>query len=338
MLDLHILVYTIALLLYVLLRPVYTRLIKKILAITNTDADDKIYEVMEEPLWISVLFFLLYLLVHEVFPNTLFLNLLLTGAVLLLALALIRGGRILLEYLVKSLSIIEEERVKRTVSSVLINIYTALISFFALLYTLSVWGIDITPLMASAGIVGIVVGLALKDPLENLISGLLLLTDPPFRVGDVVKIGNIAGEVKEIGLRNTKIVTFDGDLIVMPNSSVLKSTIENLHLPTNIIRTTIKVAVSYESDPKKVKKVLLDIASSDPRILKEPAPQVFFTELGDFALIFELRYWTKLSERLSVLDTINTTIIERFRKEDIEIPYPITTVILKGGKSPSPEK
>lgn len=338
MLDLHILVYTIALLLYVLLRPVYTRLIKKILAITNTDADDKIYEAMEEPLWISVLFFLLYLLVHEVFPNTLFLNLLLTGAVLLLALALIRGGRILLEYLVKSLSIIEEERVKRTVSSVLINIYTALISFFALLYTLSVWGIDITPLMASAGIVGIVVGLALKDPLENLISGLLLLTDPPFRVGDVVKIGNIAGEVKEIGLRNTKIVTFDGDLIVMPNSSVLKSTIENLHLPTNIIRTTIKVAVSYESDPKKVKKVLLDIASSDPRILKEPAPQVFFTELGDFALIFELRYWTKLSERLSVLDTINTTIIERFRKEDIEIPYPITTVILKGGKSPSPEK
>jgi len=325
----HLLLYTAALLLYVLLRPAYTRIIKKILALTNTDIDDKIYEAVEEPLWLSILLFLLYLLLHEAFPNTLLLNTALTGTVLLLALALIKGGKILLSYVIGSLDIVKEERVKKTISSVLTNIYIAVVGFFALLYTLSVWGIDITPLMASAGIVGIVVGLALKDPLENLVSGLLLLTDPPFRVGDIVKINGIAGEVKEIGLRNTKILTFDGDLIVMPNSSVIKSTVENLHLPTNLVRTVIKVSVSYDSDPEKVKKILLEIASSDERILREPAPQVFFTEMGDFALTFELRYWTKLPHRLPVLDRVNTAIIKRFREEGIEIPYPITTVYLR---------
>ncbi len=322
--------YGAILFLYVVLRPVYTRLIRKLLSLTKTNVDDRLFSAVEMPLWLAIFLLLLDILVTDLYPSGLVHGIMLTLVIFLIVLALLRAGRILIYEVALPAGVVKaDEKTLNTVKSVLTNIYAALILFFGFIYVLSLWNVDITPLIASAGLFGIVMGLALKDPLENLISGVLLLLDPPFRVGDIVRIGDLVGEVKEIGMRNTKILTFDGDLVTLPNSIVIKNEVEDFHLPNERVRVRIRVGVSYDSDPDHVKRILLDIASSHPLVLKDPEPQALFLELGDFALIFELRVWTELPNKMQVLSDLNTEIIKRFREEGIEIPFPIRTVYLK---------
>ncbi len=330
MLDVEALIYVGAILLYILLRPVYTGIAKRIVSLTKGDIDDKLYDALERPIWFAILIYLVFLAQEAIFPHTLLSNILLTAVVALIAIALIRTGNILIKDVIgPTRFVLTDPKIKQTILTVIDNVVKAAIIFFALMYTLSIWGVDVTPILASAGIVGIVVGLALKDPLENLISGILMLTDPPFRVGDVVRIGDTMGEVKEIGLRNTKILTFDGDVVTIPNSSIIRMDVENYHMPSEKVRVRERIGVSYDTDPEHAKKVLMDILTSHPKILDDPAPQVLFLEFGDSALIMEIRFWVHMPDKMSTIDEVNTTIWKRFKEEGIEIPFPIRTVYLR---------
>ncbi|NPA86486.1 MAG: mechanosensitive ion channel family protein [Candidatus Diapherotrites archaeon] len=323
--------YAVIIFLYIVLRPVYTRLLRRLISLTRTHIDDKLFSAVEKPIWFAILLFLVDQAVSYIYYHPIIHGIFLTLTVILITLALIRAGKIVIFELFGPTRFLNvDEKIKTTALTVLSNIYTALIIFFAFIYVLSVWGVDITPLIASAGLMGIVLGMALKDPLENLISGILLLMDPPFRVGDIVRVGDTVGEVKEIGLRNTRILTFDGDLVTMPNSSIIKTSVENFHMPSEKVRVRIRVGVSYDSDPEEVKELLLEIARSHPHVLEDPAPQALFLEMGDFALLFELRAWTTLPYKMQVLSDLNTAILKTFREKGIEIPYPIQTVLLEG--------
>ena len=319
-----------AILFRLILKPVIYSLTK----LTKTDLDDKIIDAVTNPLWFIVLF-----VVFDYFFETYLggwayakyvhaLNY--SFIILLVAIIVKRLARIaIFDVFAKSKIRNVDERNKNTALIVMNNIAVALITTIAVLYILSLWGIDIGPLLASAGIAGLVIGMALKDPLENLFYGIILALDPKFRVGDAVDVGGVSGVVEEISLRNTKIRTWDGNLVLMPNSQVANSTITNYEFPDERVRTSIVIGVSYDADPEEVKQTLLEVAKKNEKVLDDPEPTVLFTEFGDSALMFKLMYWTKRADKWATLDEMNTAILKTFREKGIEIPYPITTVYLR---------
>ncbi len=199
-----------------------------------------------------------------------------------------------------------------------------------ILQILSVWKIDITPLLASAGIFGLAIAFAAQETIKNLFGGVSISVDRALKVDDWVILDGQKMKVLEVGVRSTKFLTLDGTMKIYPNSVLAESIIENLNEPNNVKKKVkINVGVSYGSDPKKVKEILIDEARKIDKVDKETV-KVFMTDMGDFKLEFLL-----VCEVPSVDDvwTTKTTLIEniytRLNKEGIEIPFPIRTVYLK---------
>lgn len=204
----------------------------------------------------------------------------------------------------------------------------------AAMMILSHFEIDITGLAATAGIASLAIAFAAQESLSNLFAGLMIMIDKPFRKGDRVELADgRVGDVQEIGLRSTKILTFDHTLIVVPNADIAKSCVINYTYPNPKFKIRQTIGVAYGSDVKKVKDVLLDVCRDQQKVLKEPKPQVFFTEFADSSLNFLLILWIDdYRDRLGVVDSINTRINERFTEENIEIPFPQRDVHLKQEK------
>ena len=186
--------------------------------------------------------------------------------------------------------------------------------------------------MASAGIVGIAVGFAAKDTLANLISGIFILADAPYKVGDIIKLSSgEVGEVIHVGLRSTRIKTYDGVEITVPNAQIGNSTIAN-ETGTRVdekIRLKIPVGVGYGTDINKAEKILLEISKEFEEVCKTPEPKVMFLNFGASSLDLELRVWLHSPSQKGVLNDLNRRILEEFRKEQIEIPYPKQDVYIK---------
>ena len=313
-----------------ILKPVIYSLTK----LTKTDLDDKIVNAITNPLWLIVLFLVADYFVEAYlswWPYENYLHdAIYSIIVALIAVIAARLAKIVIFDVFGRTKITDvDERHKTTALVVIHNIAVAVVAAMAVLYILSIWGIDIGPLLASAGIAGLVIGLALKDPLENMFYGIMLALDPHFRVGDAVDIEGVSGVVEEISLRNTRVRTWDGNLVMLPNSRVANAKITNYEFPDERVRTSIVIGVSYDSDPEVVKKTLLEIAKQNDKVLDDPEPAVLFTEFGDSALMFKLLYWTKRADKWTTLDEMNTAILKAFNERGIEIPYPITTVYLK---------
>lgn len=209
-----------------------------------------------------------------------------------------------------------------------------IIWFIAFLIILAYLQINITPLIAGAGIFGIAVALAAQDLISNFFGGALILIDKPFKVGERVKIDGNLGDVVAIGPRSTRIKTLDYQLITIPNSTIANAVITNYNMPDIKLKIKIPVSVAYGSDVKKVKRLLLEIATraagDTDYILADPAPSVYFLEYGESSLNFMMVVWAKVFNMAwEVKDSINTIIDERFREEGIEIPFPQVDVHLK---------
>jgi Small-conductance mechanosensitive channel len=207
----------------------------------------------------------------------------------------------------------------------LLSVY--IIWFFAFLLILQVYHVNLTPFLAGAGIAGIAVALAAQDMLGNFFGGAMIYADRPFKVGDRVKIGEFVGDVLEVGTRSTRIRTLDHELMTIPNSTVSTSIITNYALPDIKIKVRFRYFVSYNSDIVKVKQILLEIAQDASRnfdhVLEDPAPEIFFLEFGEHRLDLMLIIWSNRYDRKwETKDYINIKVLQRFREEDIEIPYP----------------
>lgn len=198
--------------------------------------------------------------------------------------------------------------------------------FVAFLLILSTLEIDITPLLAGAGIAGVAVALAAQDLLSNFFGGALIVMDKPFKVGDRIKIDNYLGDVVSVGPRSSRLQTLDYQLVTIPNSKIANSVIINYALPEVRLKIKIPVSVAYGSDVKRVKEVLLEIAweavGRSAHVLSDPAPSVYFLEFADSSLNFTLVVWAEAFHMVwDVQDFINTRIAERFKEEGIEIPF-----------------
>lgn len=202
-----------------------------------------------------------------------------------------------------------------------------LIFFIAFLLVLSYLNIDITPLIAGAGIFGIAIALAAQDLLSNFFGGALILIDKPFKVGDRIKIEGYLGDVLSVGPRSTRINTLDHHLLTIPNSKMANSIITNYAMPDLKLKVKIPVSVAYGSDIKQVKEVLLEIARDAAMktsyVLQDPSPSVYFLEYGASSLDFMIVLWAREFRMFwNIKDHINFDIYDRFEEEGIEIPFP----------------
>lgn len=205
----------------------------------------------------------------------------------------------------------------------------------ALYFFLLTWGINITAWLASAGIVGIAVGFAAKDSLANLFSGIFIMVDAPYKVGDFINLdGGERGRVTDIGLRSTRILTRDDVEITIPNSVIAGSKIVNESGGLNEKeRIRISIGIAYGSDIDIVRETLVDIAKSNANVEDEPEPRVRFREFGESELSFQLLFW--IAEpvlRGRVIDELNSEIYRMFNKKGIEIPFPQRIIHMRPAK------
>lgn len=194
------------------------------------------------------------------------------------------------------------------------------------------WNVDMTAWLASAGIAGIAIGFAAKDTLANLFSGVFILADTPYELGDYVVLDSgERGMVTHIGIRSTRLLTRDDVEITIPNAIMGNTRITNESGgPHEKFRLRVKVGVAYGSDIDQVRDVLMEIALQDPSVCKTPEPRVRFRNFGGSSLDIELLCWIENPElRGRVLDVLNTTIYKRFNSEGIEIPYSKHDIFIK---------
>jgi small-conductance mechanosensitive channel len=185
--------------------------------------------------------------------------------------------------------------------------------------------IDIKSILVTLGVGSLAVGLALQDTLANIFGGFTILLDRPFCVGDRIRLqtGEV-GDVLRIGMRSTALSMVDGNLLVVPNSLLVKTIVINLSLPDSRCLIQIHVNVGQDSDLATVKKLMLEAALGTPKVAREPEPRVFLKFLGDAALnMLLVCSVTSFAETMAVTDCINQAIREKFAAAGIGLAQPV---------------
>ncbi len=206
--------------------------------------------------------------------------------------------------------------------------------FVGSLIILQTVGINLTTLNVLAGAIGIGVGFGLQNVASNFISGLIIMFERPIKIGDRIEVGDINGKVTGIGARSTTVRTNDNITIIVPNSKFIEENIVNWSFEENIVRFRIAVGVAYDSDIRLVKNLLLEVARENKDVLEEPKSTVRLMEFGDSSINLQLWVWTKtkLQRKTAFISDLNFAIWEKFRANDIEIPFPQTDLHIRSGK------
>lgn len=198
-------------------------------------------------------------------------------------------------------------------------------------------GFKLTAVLGAAGIVGVAVGFASQTSLSNLISGLFLIWEKPFMLGDVLKVGDTTGTVQSIDLLSVNLRTFDNQFVRIPNESLIKNQFVNVtRYP--IRRMDIVISVAYKENISHVIRVLKEVAHNNPHSLDEPAPVIIFKNFGDSGLDFLLGIWFLKTDFLALKNSITQDLKERFDRENIEIPFPHRSLYTGSATEPFPIK
>ena len=193
----------------------------------------------------------------------------------------------------------------------------------AAIISISAAGIDLSSLALVASALSVGIGFGLQNIVSNFVSGLILLVERPFKVGDWIVSGTSEGIVKRISVRATEIETFRKQSIIVPNSELINASVGNWTHRNRLARSEIPVSVSFESDPQKVMEILLDLVRGVPKVLRNPEPHVEFLRFGPSSLDFEMRFYlSDLSDGMEIRNALRIQILKRFREEGISIPYP----------------
>lgn len=196
-----------------------------------------------------------------------------------------------------------------------------LIMLIGVIVAIAQLGIEIAPLLAGLGIAGFVVGFALQDTLSNFASGLMILVYRPYDVGDGIEAGGVIGSVNQMNLVSTMIMTFDNQLLVVPNNKIWGDVIRNItNQETRRIDMTFGIA--YSDDIAKAEQVLTEIVTSHEKVLENPAPVIRLHELGDSSMNFVVRPWSKTADYWDVYWDVTREVKHRFDAEGISIPFP----------------
>ncbi|MDZ7698849.1 MAG: mechanosensitive ion channel [Deltaproteobacteria bacterium] len=200
-----------------------------------------------------------------------------------------------------------------------------LILTFAVVAALAKFGIQTTSFVAVLGAAGLAVGLALQGSLANFAAGVLILILRPFKVGDFIMGAGEMGTVKEIQLFTTILATPDNVQVLIPNGKLFSSTIKNISA-YDTRRVDLIIGIGYGSNIQEAYDVMFDLMGRDERVLSDPAPQIYVTELADSSVNLTVRCWVKSGDFWTVKCDLTRAIKEAFDGKGIEIPFPQRTV------------
>lgn len=222
-------------------------------------------------------------------------------------------------------SFLKNRHADAMVTGFLSSLTLALLRIMLLLSVAGMIGIQTTSFLALIGTAGLAVGLALQGSLANFAGGVLILFLRPFRAGDYIEAQGVGGTVESILIFHTLLRTADNKTIVLPNGALSNGSITNYSSkPTR--RVDINVGIDYGDDIKQARKILLDLAAADERVLKDPAAVVYMTSLGDNSVNLSLRMWTKGADFWDVFFTVQEQMKEAFDREGISFPFPQHTI------------
>lgn len=199
------------------------------------------------------------------------------------------------------------------------------------LLILGQWEVEVGPLLGALGIGGLAVGLALNSSLSNILGGIQLILDRSLNVGDKITLeSGETGVVMDVGLRSTKMRTYENEVLYVPNSALSDARVKNYTQPDASIRATVNFGVAYGSDVARARQIVLDAISKLDDIMEEPAPQVIFLRMSDFSLDMSARVWVgdygnQFGKMLEMTELVYNTLLEN----NIEIPFPTQTVHMK---------
>ena len=201
------------------------------------------------------------------------------------------------------------------------NIINKVVMLVGILVALAALDVNVAPIMAMVGAAGFVVAFALQGTLSNFASGLMIMLYRPYDIGDVVDVAGIVGTVKSMTLVSTSIITADNRMMIVPNNSIWGNIITNVtHSDTR--RVDMTFGIGYDDDMEQAQKVMEQVLSEHPLVLKDPAPTIKVHELADSSVNFICRPWVKTPDYWTVLWEVTRTVKERFDEEGISIPYP----------------
>ena len=212
-------------------------------------------------------------------------------------------------------------------------VYVALLVVLALTVLQAIFGVAPTSMIAVLGAAGLAIGLALKDSLSNVASGVMLVSLKPFRVGHIVTINGVTGKVEDVSIFQTRLRGADNQVIVMPNSLITTDSIINL-TPDTMRRVEIVVGIGYGDDIDHARRVIEEIFAADDRLLADPPPDVMVYALGDNSVNLGVRCHVANADWFAVKCALTEQIKKRFDAEGISIPYPQREVRILGQLPP----
>jgi small-conductance mechanosensitive channel len=300
--------------------------LKQLLSRLQLPLGSGLLNLLHAPIYYSVLLIGLYsaLLILKPAQTYLFIesSILRSTGMLIWTVFLLKANKVLLKGLV--LHPTRFQSVNNKTLPLFQNVINIIIIVLAVYLIFSIWNVDMTAWLASAGIVGIAVGFAAKDTLANLFSGVFIMADAPYKVGDYIILDTAErGEITHIGIRSTRMLTREHVEITIPNSVMGNSKIINESGgPNEKSRCRIPIGVSYDTDIDLVRAVLMTIAVDEETVCIEPEPRVRFRRFSGSALDFELLVWIdQPALKGRVIDILNCKIFKQFKENNIEIPY-----------------
>jgi small-conductance mechanosensitive channel len=302
------------------------KVFRKFTRFTRTDVDDRIVDLIHRPIFFTILIIGIVLTAANLEPSgkAIFYikGIMYSILAVIWCVTAIRISNTIIEHTVKRVS--DVTGLSKDIVPLVKNVSKIVMIVAAVMVVLSLWKINITPVMASAGIAGAAVAFAAKDTIANFFGGISVFVDKPFTIGDYIVLDKgERGEVVAIGVRSTRIKTRDDILITIPNSIIANTKIVNESAPVPNFRVRIPVAVAYGSDIDMVQNTLLEIAKENGNILPEPASRVRFREFGESSLNFELLCWAKEPALRGItVHELNCAIYKRFNETGIKIPFP----------------
>lgn len=304
---------------------VITPLLGRLVSRTDTNLDDVVFNHLPRPIFVTVVSVGLYIasIPLELTETR---SLLISGLVTFLAAVWVWNLLKVVRGLTKTARSARDDQVGFL--PIARNIATALIISIGSLVVLSVWDINIAPLLASAGVLGIVIGFAAKDTVANFFGAIALYFDNTYRVGDFITLEDgTEGTVEKISIRSTVIKTRDDVYVTVPNSILNSARVENQSAPDTTRRLVLPVSFAYGSDADAIERTLLQAADEHEEILKAPEPRVRFRGFGDNGLQYELLVWIPDPEPLPRLQhEVNEKIYRACNDEDIVFPFPQRTL------------
>ena len=242
-------------------------------------------------------------------------------SVLLIMLAGYGGARMLTSVLRRFL--LPRLPLQRGVAHAISTVTYYVLLLLVAVVTLAESGVELNKFTVLTGAIGVGLGFGLQNVVNNFVSGLILLFERPIHLGDTLEIGGLVGTVRRIGARSSTILTFQGAEVIVPNNNLISNQMINWTLSSQWRRVDVQVPVAYGTEPERVLKLLVEVAESNPEVLRERPPAAFFLGFGESALNFELRFWSAHQDAWFQLQSeVAIAVVKALQKAGIEIPFP----------------